>query len=113
MLALLRKTNQFCPDSANPSIEPHHNISHCCGQERQLEGVRNIRPGKYERLARNPHNSLVRSTTGGCRQLRDGIGRDVAPDNGEIAGVKFENVRTALERRCLRSEGVRIRSKSA
>jgi len=72
-----------------------------------LNGRRDIRFRKYERLAGNFHDPFIRAA--GCRgwKLRRRV-CDVRTDDGEVAGVEFPNIRAAVAARCFRSVRVRV-----
>jgi len=63
---------------------------------------------EHERLARNLDDTLIRTAACAERELAGGECGDVHADDGEIAVFEFEDVGATLERRSLRSVGVRI-----
>lgn len=73
---------------------------------------RYVRPGEHQGLAGNPNDSLIRPTTSRGRQLVNRLRRDVPPNDGEVAGLEFEDVGAPLEAGGLRTVGVRIGAKS-
>ena len=76
------------------------------GEPAILAAVRNVPFGVQQHLAREADNALVRRTTCCWRQVGRGGSRDVQADHGEIAIIKFPNVRTPIAAHAFRAVGM-------
>ena len=74
---------------------------------------RNMALGKDERLSGDGDDPLVRPAGCARRQLAPDCGSDVSTNDGEVAVLKLEDVRAALQPRGLRAAQMRIWTESA
>ena len=83
------------------------------GRTTALDLARNVGLGEDQRFARHKHDPFIGAATGRWRQFRDGGGRDVNADDGEITGLELKNVGASVDGDCSGVVGVRIRADSA
>jgi len=77
-----------------------------------LQVFGNMRLGQDERLYGDSDDPFVRPASCARGQLALNLGGDVSSNNGEVAVFKFENIRTALQRRGLCAAQMRIGTES-
>ncbi len=81
--------------------------------EHALGVLRNVGFCPDEGVPRNFDNPFVRAAARTERQFTGQDMSNVHADDGEVAVFEFENIRAALERRGLRSVGVRVGAKAS
>ncbi len=69
--------------------------------------------GEHQSFPGNPDDTLIRATTRRGRQLCGGFRRNVATNDGEVAGVQFKNVGATRKARCLYTVRMRVRAEAS
>ena len=82
-------------------------------EAKALHRLRDIRPGQDKRPARKDDDPFVRAAGGVGREVGGNLRRHVAANDGEVAGVEFENVRAAFEAARLGAVRMGLGAKSA
>jgi hypothetical protein len=75
-----------------------------------LEPVRNVSLGVHQEISWQSHDAFIRATTGCWWQLGNSGSRNVYADDGEVAALKFPNIRATTATCGLRSILVRVRT---
>lgn len=108
MPALWRRLNQFWLSQLSMA-QPLYHPTWSPGKS---DRVRDVLLRAHQGSARDEHDLFVRPAARGGREMPDGFVRDGDPDDGEVAGIEFENIRAVRQRHGLHPICVRVGAKS-